>query len=271
MHPVVRVFDGFFLRVDFGVASHVDSRRGGSNLLEDSDDEILTVQGAMVHARIRDDLDVPVFVLNSESEAPMSFPVRQPDTDRYRLWEVTGTSHGGGPESMNEITAQLERDGMADAFGPASLGREVPDDPNVLSYAAVERAAMDHMQRWITTDTPPPAQPRIEFEPGSTPPVFRRDQWGNALGGVRVPDFAVPTGEHQGLRVDDSHPLGALTGLSRPFTDLELKERYPSADHYVRAYAQAVDDAVAGGFLRAGEAPAMKAHAVEVAHELITW
>jgi hypothetical protein len=269
IHPVAGVFDGFFLRVDFGIGSHVDSRRGGSNILEDSDDEVLTVQGAMVPARIRDDLDVPVLVLNSESEAPMTYPVRQPDTDRYRLWEVAGTAHSGGPAATEELTRQLEREGIADAFGPASLGRVAPDDPNVVSFAAVDRAAMDHMQRWLTTGTPPPAQPLIEFEPGR-PPRFRRDEWGNALGGIRVPEFEVPTGEHHGLRADN-HPLGALSGMSRPFSTDELRDRYPNAAAYVKAYEEAVDRAVSDGVVRAEEAPAMKETAAATAASLITW
>jgi Alpha/beta hydrolase domain len=109
VHPLVGVFDGFFLRVDFGIASHVDTRRGGSNLLTDSDDPVLTVQGPMLPARIRDDLDVPVLVLNSESEAPTTYPMRQPDTDQFRLWEVAGTAHSGGPAATEALLEQLER------------------------------------------------------------------------------------------------------------------------------------------------------------------
>jgi Alpha/beta hydrolase domain len=80
----------------------------------------------------------------------------------------------------------------------------------------------------------------------------------------------VPTGEHHGLR-PDNHPLGALSGMSRPFTEAELRDRYPSAGAYIDAYGQAVDQAVAEGFLRAGEAPSMKADAAETAAALITW
>jgi hypothetical protein len=80
----------------------------------------------------------------------------------------------------------------------------------------------------------------------------------------------VPTGEHHELR-SDSHPLGALSGRSRPFTEAELRDRYPSAGSYINAYGEAVDRAVAEGFLRGGEASTMKAEAAETAAALISW
>src|SRR5205823_882901 len=44
--------------------------------------------------RIREDLDVPVFVFETETDvAGSSLADRQPDTNRFRLWEVAGTAH----------------------------------------------------------------------------------------------------------------------------------------------------------------------------------
>jgi hypothetical protein len=42
---------------------------------------------------LRDDLDIPVMIVNTECEALSCYGVRQPDTDRYRYWEVAGASH----------------------------------------------------------------------------------------------------------------------------------------------------------------------------------
>ena len=39
---------------------------------------------------LRGDLDVPVLVLNSESEATFHLSVRQPETDTYCMWELAG-------------------------------------------------------------------------------------------------------------------------------------------------------------------------------------
>jgi hypothetical protein len=42
---------------------------------------------------IRDDLGIPIFVVNSELEASSYFPVRQEDTDTFRYWESAGICH----------------------------------------------------------------------------------------------------------------------------------------------------------------------------------
>ena len=42
---------------------------------------------------LRDDLELPIIVLNSESEASECYPNSQPDTALLRWWEIAGTSH----------------------------------------------------------------------------------------------------------------------------------------------------------------------------------
>ncbi|GAC1535856.1 MAG: hypothetical protein NVS3B12_18270 [Acidimicrobiales bacterium] len=54
---------------------------------------------------LRDDLDVPVMVVNSELEATACFTVRQPDNDRFRYWEAAGTSH----VSAQSLAARAEK------------------------------------------------------------------------------------------------------------------------------------------------------------------
>ncbi len=46
---------------------------------------------------IRTDLDVLVLTFQTETDVTLlgSFHIRQPDTDRVRLWEVAGTALGG--------------------------------------------------------------------------------------------------------------------------------------------------------------------------------
>jgi hypothetical protein len=74
-------FDAFLLTMYFG---------GGAPL--EVGDAVMTVQAADsggpripegLHL-LRDDLGVPVMVVNTECESKACYPVRQPDTDRYR-------------------------------------------------------------------------------------------------------------------------------------------------------------------------------------------
>ena len=208
IQPLEHVFDAFWFLVDFGKGSVPDTS---------SVDAATVPMGILptVPVQIRDDLGVPALVFNSETEAPAVYPVRQPDTDTLRLWEVAGTCHTGGTSSQTAMAELFERDGIAFALGGTAGSTAAPENPNVLSFTPANRAAFQHFHTWIRGGAPPPLQPRIEFEPADEPTI-RRDRFGNALGGIRLPDFAVPTGEHMGTGKGDV--LASLVGYSRPFT-----------------------------------------------------
>jgi hypothetical protein len=255
VQPIERVFDAFWLLVDFGKGSIPDTT---------AVDPATMPIGILptVPVQIRDDLGVPAFVFNSETEATALYPVRQPDTDMLRLWEVAGTCHTGGASSQEALAPLFERDGIAFALGGTAGAVQAPENPNVLSYTPAHRAAFRHFHEWIRGGPPPPSLPRIEFE-SADPPTIRRDEYGNALGGIRLPDFAVPTGEHTGTGKGDV--LASLVGFSRPFTQSELAELYPNREAYLSRWHAALDHGVDAGFILPEDAPAMKAVADETA------
>ena len=256
VQPLERVFDAFWIFVDFGRGSVPDT----------TDVDAAAVPMGILPAvpvRSRDDLGAPAFVFNTETEASSLFPVRQPDTDLLRLWEVTGTCHVGGVASQAEMMAPLVvRDGIEFGLSGGDAPALVAEDPNVLSFAPARRAAIHHFQRWITGGPPPPAQPRIEFEDGD-PPTIRRDRFGNALGGIRLPDFDVPTGVHTGTR--DGDVLLSLIGSTRPFTPEQLAELYPDRESYLARWYASLDRGLEAGYILDDDAPAMKALADESA------
>ena len=90
--------------------------------------------------------------------------------------------------------------------------------------------------------------------------VPKRDQDGNALGGVRLPDLAVPTGTNGGqnqpqtftcMLVGSFSPFAATkaererTGDARP----SIEERYHGRDDYVNRIRIAAQDLMARGFM----------------------
>jgi hypothetical protein len=247
IQPIERMFDGLFSVLDFGRGAQLDTR--------DVDNE--TLQTMTVPVQIRDDLGVPALVFNSETEAPWLFPVRQRDTDTFRLWEVAGTSHSSGAWYQKALVPLLARDGITRAPGRANR--------NVLSYTPAYRAALRHFHTWLEGGPPPPPQARIEFE-STDPPTIRRDQNGNALGGIRLPDFVVPTGEHRGSLAGDIHE--SLPGSSRPFTAPELHKLYPDREAYLDQWQAALDCSLTGGSILPEDAPAMKIVAAETANTI---
>jgi Alpha/beta hydrolase domain len=243
IQPMERLFDGFLFLVDFG--------RGA--LPDTGDFDPATLPITTVPLQIRDDLGVPALVFNTETEAPALFPVRQPDTDMLRLWEVAGACHMSGGASREALAPLFARDGIA-FRGGASAGAAIVQNPNILSYRPAYRAAFHHFHAWLEGGPPPPPQARIEFE-SADPPTIRRDHYGNALGGIRLPDLAVPTGEHRG-RNDDM--LQWLFGYSRPFTAAELHQLYPNQEAYLDQWHAALDRGVTDEFILPEDALAMK-------------
>ncbi len=78
-HPLVHVYDGFL----------VHSRgAGGAPLAQAPLPAVVTPTPTL----IRDDLDVPVLVFNTETDVG-ALQARQPDSRTFRLWEATGTAH----------------------------------------------------------------------------------------------------------------------------------------------------------------------------------
>ncbi|MFO0688601.1 MAG: alpha/beta hydrolase domain-containing protein [Myxococcota bacterium] len=196
---------------------------------------------------LRDDLGIPVFVLNSESEATLHHPVRQPDGADYRYWEVAGVAHGSRVRGTERIPSSWPRD-----LGTNESRIGTPPDANPLRLDEVRSAVLRHVQRWLAEGIAPPIQPLIEFDvraDGS--PVIRRDALGLARGGVRLPDVEVPRARYSGLAADGTL---SLSGSTTPFDEALLARLYPDDATYRARRAAAVERAVAAGVLRPEDA-----------------
>lgn len=249
VHPLAGVFEGFLIVVRFG--------RGTS-----------IAPGIEPPAPLlfRNDLETPVFGVNTETEALASFPARQPDSDSYRYWEVAGGTHQPAYVDAT-IDAQIRRD----------LGFALPDcDPpsNTMPVHYVLNAALDHLDRWarpaalqrplpggggggarrairVARRVAPPSLPPIAIS--GDPPAIERDALGNAIGGIRLPSLAVPTAQYgpvgmpEALRCD-------LRGFTIPFGQETLRALYPDHASYVRRFSAATFLARRAGYLLAEDA-----------------
>ena len=93
--PLAPVFDAFVLTVHFGFGTPLNMGGAGPipSILE-LNQHPYTFRS--YHTILRTDLGVPILVLNSETEAKDYGSARQPDDDRFRLWEVAGAAHASG-------------------------------------------------------------------------------------------------------------------------------------------------------------------------------
>lgn len=192
-----------------------------------------------LRGQFRDDLSTPVLMLNSESEALAYFGVRQQDSPRFRYWEVAGAAHGP-PSARARMRVMLERD---------ELGTMKPSDhvPGEVDWGPVADAAFVHVNRWIRGGPPPPAQPPIQIEAGP-PAAIVRDENGNAVGGIRLPELAVPIASYA---AGPDARTAALSGITKPFEAAQLAQLYPTHEVYVAKVAKAASAAVAAGIIPA--------------------
>lgn len=147
--------------------------------------------------------------------------------------------------------------------------------PGRLDWAPVSRALLLRLDAWVSRNAEPPANELMPLEPASGEPpalpaparlsaavvqVPKRDQDGNALGGVRLPDIAVPTGTNGGQNQPQTFTC-MLVGSFSPFATTKaereragdprpsIEERYHGRDDYVNRIRIAAQDLVARGFL----------------------
>jgi hypothetical protein len=206
---------------------------------------------------VRKDLATPVLMMNSETEALFYYGDRQPDSDRFVYWEVPGASHGGTAQ-IKLIRQKTERDGVG---GPGNPSQHISD----VCWLFTCDAAIHHVHRWINGGAPPPAQPKIDINPGllhlpasslyvagldmkydthGLLPYYQRDEFGNAKGGIRLPELEVPIGTYRG-----STKTSGLLGETFPFTPEQLRQLYPTHDIYVQKVAAAAQAAEKAGVI----------------------
>ncbi len=231
VQPLKNIFHGFIPTIHFGMGfAFSDFELNPANP---------EASRRFLRSKIRDDINAKVFVVNSETEALMAFPSHRPDNSQYRYWEVTGSSHS--PElnarRLNDMRARDGLDGTNTDYGSTVLWEPSAD------------IALLHMIDWVKNGTEPPIADKIQVKMGDNKmPEVVRDEHGNALGGLRLPDVEVPTATYTSAILGFQSPLG-LRGKTEPFSAEKLQEMYPSHKDYVAKVTAAAKQAEAAGFI----------------------
>ncbi len=268
IQPLTHAFDGFLLVGRAALAAPI-----GTGL----------VAFSPFPALIRTDNTTPVIQIETEGDIEeLGFAyARQPDNNYLRTWELAGAAHIDLHEGLYEANT-IERENPtltapACLFGVVANGATQPDNMGVYE---LEDAALAALQQWVTTGTEP-----AHGNPIATTPIFNiveRDQYGNALGGIRLPEIQVPTETYSAINFavpseESLSPSGLLSTLEAIFTALEtgeitnttlrdeglcllegyytpfstatLERLYPTHADYVAKYTAAAAADLADGFL----------------------
>jgi hypothetical protein len=219
---------------------------------------------------VRTDLQVPVYQANTQLDFEVLFGTvgRQFDTPTFRYYEIAGGGHVTTHKGIELIPA--------DVLGPDPVLLEdlcekpinsTADGPVFASY--VFNALWERMQEQSTKGTSPPAGVLMETFNGNV----ELDEFGNGLGGVRLPSINVPTATYTSGNVADPtlppflKPIGNLAcflaGSVTPFDEATLDMLYPNHGTYVSQVSHAVKSLKSQGLLLQSDAVKIKELAQE--------
>ncbi len=247
VHPLAHVYDGFL----------VHSRLANGAPLSQSPQANISTPTA---TRFRNDLGVPVLLFETETDVVFSgLSDRQPDTSRFRLWEVAGSSHYDSYGLT--IAASDTGDGQGAVLNLAAT--QNPTDipiPGITCSQPINtggthwllQAAVHWLNRWVTAGAAPPIAPRLKTLSPS-PVEFARDADGNVLGGVRSPqvDAALAT---LGGTGNGGSSFCFLFGTTVPFSSTRVAALYPNHRTFVSRWVRSTQRDVSSGFLLAPDA-----------------
>jgi Alpha/beta hydrolase domain len=208
-------------------------------------------------ARVRTDGRAPVLTVQTESDVTSvlaGVTARQPDSSRFRWWEIAGAAHadtyliGAAFSDSGELPpAELARL-MAPTAEPLGIACPAPVNSGP-QHHYVAQAAIAHLDRWARGGPPPPRSPWLETDPDDRMRLITDDA-GIALGGIRTGWVDVPVAVLSGLTPPGAAGIGILFGSTRVFDAAELTRRYPAGPgEYAAAFREATIRAAAAGFV----------------------
>jgi hypothetical protein len=233
IHPLVKVYDGFLLDAS--------------------------------STPIRDDLISPVFKVMAEHDVVTGgAATRQTDTDKFREWEIAGTSHMSRHVRVSREAVELRDNGvsleakMAPQCANPQIGTRTP-------AGQVVAAAFAALSKWAAGEKAPPIAPKLDIAQVNKPPqqsVVVRNADGLAQGGIQLASQAVPIQINNGMGGPSKASMesgihgeaigaGACVrwGPSVDMTVAQLEAHYSSHADYVAKVKKVVEDNVTKGYL----------------------
>jgi len=250
--PLERFFDAFLIHGRPGTAPPLDGK-----YIRASQDGNLSNVGTLMSEghRIRTDVRVPVLTFQSETDVVTlgGGRARQPDFERFRLWEVAGASHF---DTYGLVASQTDQEGisveeLAEKIAPTDKPMGMAADSPVNSGPQqhyVLNAAFHGLERWVRDGTPPPEAPRIETADAEGT-VIVRDELGIARGGIRTPWVEAPSAVLSG-DAPGGEGFMFLFGKTTALDAAALAKLYPGGtDEHRRRFEAAARQAARDGFL----------------------
>jgi Alpha/beta hydrolase domain len=253
--PHDAVYDGFLVHGRGASGPSLDGRLVVRHSTGDHRGDIDSVSKEWIAAhRIRADARVPVINVQSETDVVLlrGIEARQPDHDRFRLWEIAGAAHFDtyGLLGSRRDDGTLTGAELASLIAPTDNLMGFIQTPEPINSGPqqhyVIQAALAHLKDWAGGGSPPPAALRLET--GSDDDLTQ-DDIGIARGGIRTPWVDVPLAILSGLP-QPGELMTALFGSTRPLDAGQRAGLYPHGrEQYLAAFEAALDRTIGAGFI----------------------
>ena len=211
--------------------------------------------------QLRSDLTVPAISVESEGLGG-SFGGDAWTTSQYtRKWDVAGATHASlyGADYIDAISARdlgiTQFNGVPKTFkqwiepgNPSGLLSQTLPAFTTVDVGLVYDKAIDSVRNWYKSARP--AAPSISFVTADTPVPgsLVRDADGKVEGGIRLPQYVVPTADQGALNGTANFPCN-VSGWHRYYTAAELKAMYGTHGRYVAKVIGVITPLVLQGYV----------------------
>jgi len=203
------------------------------------------------------DIDVPVIEIQGEREIiatfkrnPGGLTYRRPDGPNYRLYEVSGMSHID--------TSDPEKQPF-----PPSLCNVT--HPSSIPLKDFWKNALNNLIVWVETGKPAPHAERIQLERDGT--TIKRDRYGNAMGGVPVPQILIPVARYYAVSEGNGKYPNArcdMIGYQENFSKEKLIELYGNFNIYAARFNLKLNELVRDGWYLGSDAAAVRGDLIKL-------
>ncbi|MBP0459244.1 alpha/beta hydrolase domain-containing protein [Streptomyces montanisoli] len=212
--------------------------------------------------------DVPVLEVLSEFESETHRIALRDDADepgdRYRLYQVAGTSHDN--PSLPDVSTNRAQ---FRALGHRVPERRIAEQPSDARLDAVARAAYALLHGWAAEGRRPPRAARFHYAdhvpdgPPGAPEELARDEYGNVRGGVRTPWVEAPVAAYHPHSTPlaghcepspwaphgDPRDVARLIGHMTSLPQEQLAALYPTHRAYTDRFREACAELTGQGLL----------------------
>lgn len=196
--------------------------------------------------------------VQSEAEAMKAMPAGEldrlanSDDPMFRFYEIPGVGHGLTSRSPN-VEAGIGKLVPQGVIGISQTGGASEFQRYDKIAVPVQWAMWENMDQWLEKGVPMPRTQPCQRDPKAADGLAR-DQFGNVIGGLRLPWMDVPDAQYTGI-IQENNPL---EGGMKPFSEARMKELYGSREAYLAKVDERLAQMVRDRLILAEDIPLMR-------------